>query len=197
MTTITKSVASWIKSANGNGQKGLALALEAMLHGAVEGDSTVFAKMMRVDNAAYVKNLKLIAKVFGYKGAKLDTPTPHLVPIDKETPKFSKGMTLDSKALDILTAAVSDKLSLGSTTKLAALFPWLKPAPAPKAEPEPAAEPVEDAEPEVLMLPSPTPVQNSVLDLVLAYMADMTAEELMMVQARYGELMDQRIAEAA
>ena len=154
------------------------------------GDSTVFAKMARVNNAAYVWNLKLIAK--------LDTPTPVLVPVDKDTQKPSKGMTLNREALDTLTKAVADKLPLGGSN-LAKEFGWVKPGKGhnggPKldeVEPEPATEPAAP----ILMIVGPE-VQNSALDLVLAYMTDMTVADLGRVQERYVELMNAKLADAA
>lgn len=48
----------------------------------------------------------------------------------------------------------------------------------------------------ILMVEGPA-VQNSVLDLVLAYMADMSVEDLGLVQLRYIELMNQRMDKAA
>lgn len=199
MSNINKNVAAWIKSANGNGQRGTALALESLQHMAATGDSTVFAKLARVNNAAYVKNLKLIAKAFGYKIAKLDTTTPNLVPASKEVAKVSKGMVLDSKALDTLTKAVTDKLTLGGTL-LAKEFGWTKPAPA--AKPEPEAEPetgAEETDAPILMIEGPK-VENSVLDLVLAYMQDMGVPEIDAIiaagQARMTELANIEIAKA-
>lgn len=183
MENINKQVAGWIKSANGNGIKGTELALAAILHMQKTGDSTVFAKMGRVENKAYQRNLGLIAKAFGYK-----ITEKGLVPAGKDVPKVSAGMTLDSKALDVLTKGAADKLKLGGTL-LAKEFGWTKPEPAAEQEPEPAAE--------VLMIEGPAQAAPSVLDLVLSYMADMTVEELCKVQDRYIELMQQRMDAAA
>lgn len=63
-----------------------------------------------------------------------------------------------------------------------------------KLEPTAGSDAAADAP--ILMIEGPK-VQNSVLDLVLAYMADMSVKDLGLVQLRYIELMNLKLGGAA
>uniref|UniRef100_UPI0035AEDAA9 hypothetical protein n=1 Tax=Paenirhodobacter enshiensis TaxID=1105367 RepID=UPI0035AEDAA9 len=174
MENLNKRVSGWIAGANGNGVKGTEIALAAIRHIPASGDSTLFARMFKVDNKSYQKNLGLIAAAFGMVVVKDKDGRPTGMRMKEK----GVAMAIDPIALRKLEQAAEDKLPLGGS-RLATLFGKPKvEKPAPVAEPEPEAE-NETESAEILMLPAPDAVTPyTLVEQIIAYVGDMSLQDL-------------------
>lgn len=174
MENLNKRVSGWIAGANGNGVKGTEIALAAIRHIPASGDSTLLARMFKVDNKAYQKNLTLIAAAFGMVVVKDKDGRPTGMRMKEK----GVAMAIDPIALRKLEQAAEDKLPLGGS-RIATLFgkPTVE-KPAPAAEPEPETEAENETESaEILMLPAPAP-DMSLVEQIIAYVGDMPLQDL-------------------